>query len=470
MRRNLAALLFGASLFAAPLCGADLAILGQYYGTGVHHYNAGNYLAAHEDLNAAITGGSEDPRAFYFRGLSLLNLGSENEAIADFKKGAELEALDSTGFYQVGRSLERVQGSRRLQLEKYRAAARVALYQKAQEARNQRYEVARGNEAAVLRNTPLAKERSATVAPTPLVAIPKGADQAAAPAAVVPATPMASDPFGSPAAEPATTTPMAEDPFGTPAAEAPATPAPATPAPATPPAADNPFGEPEAAAPATEVPATPAPATPAPATPPAADNPFGEPEAAAPTTDVPATPAPATPPATDDNPFDSSASAPATPPASNQLAIPSEPRIASNTSRAPGRLASVGRALGNVLGKAVGNTVQDAQAAIPNPATLVPPPSANPPAATPMANAPEVTVEENIFDAPVVETPPAGAPTPAPATEPNPFDDNSAAAPSEEANPFDAGTPPVSPTPAPSESNPFDNTPAPPAEANPFDM
>ncbi len=190
-----------------------------------------------------------------------MNLGREPEALADFEKGAELEASDLTGFYQVGKSLERIQGARRLTLEKYRAKARVALLVKQNEAKQRRYELTRMNEAEVRGAKPIGKEvpagtpsKAAPAANPPGAVDPFGgpapatkgadADPFAAPGtpAEKPATPM-DDPFGAPAAKPAEpAAPAPADPFGGPAVEpakpvdpvAPPAVEPAAPAPADP--------------------------------------------------------------------------------------------------------------------------------------------------------------------------------------------------------------------------------------------
>src|SRR5262245_49352041 len=113
------------SLLALACCGApamaDDAALNAMYGSGAHAYFAGNLSSAYDDLSMAIKGGSKDPRAYYFRGVTLLRMGRESEAKADMQKGASLEAADVNQFYPVGKSLERVQGSNRLTLEKYRS-------------------------------------------------------------------------------------------------------------------------------------------------------------------------------------------------------------------------------------------------------------------------------------------------------------------------------------------------------------
>ena len=282
----------------------DNEILTQLYGTGVHEFFAGNYKAAHDDLTSVIDRGTTDPRAYYFRAISYLKLGRPDEAKADMEKGAELESNDIDGAYNVGRALERVQGSGRLMLEKYRLEARLAAHARQQNADRQRYERSKSNELNVLRNrvnVPLDGGPATVEGPrtgesvTPATAEVPVEQPAKTPAA---------DPFGDESAEkPAATTPAA-DPFGEAPAEKPAA-APAadpfggaapTEKPADTPAAapaDDPFG---AAAPADE-PEMKKEDAPAPA-----DDPFGAAApAAAPADDPFGAAAPADAPA--DDPF-----------------------------------------------------------------------------------------------------------------------------------------------------------------------
>lgn len=110
-------------MIAAP-ASAQSSILAEVYGRGVHAYNAGNYASAYELLSMAIDNGIQDPRAHYFRGFAADASGRSYEAEADFQAGAELEARGAFGT-SIGRSLSRIQGHRRLQLESIREKARL---------------------------------------------------------------------------------------------------------------------------------------------------------------------------------------------------------------------------------------------------------------------------------------------------------------------------------------------------------
>ena len=144
------ALLGAASLFA------DEGVLGQKYGGGVHAYFAGDYSGAYEQLTAAVEGGSQDPRTYYFRGLAMLKLGRESEAKQDFQTGASLESRDANKFYNISKSLERVQGSARVELERYRLNARLAVLKEIDRYRKARYEAIQQEESRVLRQQDIA--------------------------------------------------------------------------------------------------------------------------------------------------------------------------------------------------------------------------------------------------------------------------------------------------------------------------
>jgi tetratricopeptide (TPR) repeat protein len=155
-----------ASLSAVSLF-AQEAVLTQEYGSGVHAYFTGDSQQAYESLTAAIQGGSKDPRVFYFRGLTYMMLGRPQEASIDFRKGAELESKDINRFYNVGKALERVQGSARIELEKYRVDARMIALEQAEKIRKARYEAMKREEERVLREQSVAAPEGAEVLPPP---------------------------------------------------------------------------------------------------------------------------------------------------------------------------------------------------------------------------------------------------------------------------------------------------------------
>jgi len=198
---------------------AQSGVLAEMYGRGVHKFYAGNYIDAHKFLTMAIDNGTTDPRAYYFRGLVHEATGREPEAEADFREAARLEALSGTSSL-VNRSLARIQGHTRLEIEEIRQTVR--LEQKANlDARSRaRYEEMQEAESRVLR-TP--RPPAANVPPPPATAPP--ADTRANPFADDPMAEMgeaeidAADALGDPFAEEATPAPAAQpaggdDPFG----------------------------------------------------------------------------------------------------------------------------------------------------------------------------------------------------------------------------------------------------------------
>lgn len=122
------------------------------YGSGVHSFFAGQLARSYDDLTNAIEAGSRDPRVYYFRGLAALRMGRTDEAEADFSTGAELE-LDSKRLMvvDVPRSLERIQGPDRLQLERHRTRARVVVQQRNRRAAENRYRDTQDAQEDVLR-------------------------------------------------------------------------------------------------------------------------------------------------------------------------------------------------------------------------------------------------------------------------------------------------------------------------------
>lgn len=244
LRTSFWVLVAGLVISAASIL-AQESVLSQFYGQGVHKYFMRDYARAFEDFNTAIENGSDDPRCYYFRGLTYLQLGREDEARADFAKGAELEMKSATKFFNVSRALERIQGRQRLIIEEYRAQARLAVMRELEQQRRARYEELRREEARVL-------DRSA-----PPVGIPEVAPQAGTSTAPSAAPPQPAPPApAQPAPAPPTPTPPStapaepQNPFSTesptpmpqPAPAQPAPPAPAQPPqPAPPQPAENPF-------------------------------------------------------------------------------------------------------------------------------------------------------------------------------------------------------------------------------------
>ena len=114
--------------------------LAQVYGGGVQAYFNGEYEKAHALLSQAISLKTPDPRCYYFRGLANTRLGKAEEAAADFKEGARLEALDVGGNYPVSKALTRIQGQTRQLIEISRRQAKIDLKALQEERQRVRYE------------------------------------------------------------------------------------------------------------------------------------------------------------------------------------------------------------------------------------------------------------------------------------------------------------------------------------------
>jgi hypothetical protein len=137
-------------------------VLAELYGSGVHAYFGNDYAKAYDLLSRAINGGLNDPRAYYFRGLTNIATGRPHEAQADFQAGAQIEALGVFG-PAIGRSLVRVQGSQRMQLEQIRQQARLENQAEMAARAQRRYSEVQQAEAQVLREPP--RPRPAPVIP-----------------------------------------------------------------------------------------------------------------------------------------------------------------------------------------------------------------------------------------------------------------------------------------------------------------
>lgn len=165
------------------------AVLNEYYGRGVHAFFSHDDLKAMDLLNRAIAGGSKDPRAYYFRGLTYARQGAKAEAQADFKKAAELEVLGLDRGFRIGRALERIQGPARSEIELARSEARLNAHNAIEQRKQKRYEEFGRDQEGAIRNTKPVSP-GAVVPPPPV---------RPAPPPVKPAPP-ASDPFGDDAA------------------------------------------------------------------------------------------------------------------------------------------------------------------------------------------------------------------------------------------------------------------------------
>lgn len=95
------------------------------YAQAVTAYFAGDYNAADSTLTGLIEDGTNDPRVYYFRGLSRFASENRDAADNDFAAGARLE-YSGVRQINVPRSLERIQGPVRRVLEEFRRDAKRA--------------------------------------------------------------------------------------------------------------------------------------------------------------------------------------------------------------------------------------------------------------------------------------------------------------------------------------------------------
>ena len=112
--------------------------LDEMYGQAVHSFFRGDAWNAEALLNEVIEAGSQDPRAYFFRGLCRSNLGID-VSNSDFEKAAQLE-IDGKKVVNVGKALERIQGQARIAIEKSRSKARLTSRAQLLEIQRTRYE------------------------------------------------------------------------------------------------------------------------------------------------------------------------------------------------------------------------------------------------------------------------------------------------------------------------------------------
>jgi len=187
----LAVVIAGGAPSAAEFVGEEPVAVRNAIGDGMHAYHAGDYDRAYDDLTNAIEAGTDDPRAYYFRGLAALRLGRTSEAEADFTTGADRELVTGS-MRRASQSLERVQGTDRLSLERFRARARLGQLQREREHYGRRYSTIEDASGDVRR-----RRRPEDIRPE-LVA-PRGRPMEDLPAAGVEEVPAPAGKAGSPA-------------------------------------------------------------------------------------------------------------------------------------------------------------------------------------------------------------------------------------------------------------------------------
>ncbi len=101
----------------------------QYFGKGLHAFWSQSYAEAEAQFKKAVQSYNLDARYQYYLGMALLaQKGSGKRAAAyhAFEQGARLEAANRPSVNDVNASLERVQGSLRALVDRYRQQAIVA--------------------------------------------------------------------------------------------------------------------------------------------------------------------------------------------------------------------------------------------------------------------------------------------------------------------------------------------------------
>jgi hypothetical protein len=90
------------------------------YMAGVQSYWAGAYERAEEQFLTAIRNDNRDARYHYYLGLTRLSLRKQSAAQQDFERGADMERQGRPSRAAVNAALERIQGSMRQSVERYR--------------------------------------------------------------------------------------------------------------------------------------------------------------------------------------------------------------------------------------------------------------------------------------------------------------------------------------------------------------
>src|SRR4051812_36257489 len=166
----------------------DFGAADTLYSSGVQAYFGGRPAEAETSFTSLLRIDPNDPRAFYFRALSRMQQGRQEEARSDMEIGAQMEAR-SPNRYDIGKILERVQGPTRLTLEKYRSAARTAA------SMNPPRGAIRAPDATVLRErrvVPLEQFSGARIPQS--VVVPLAAPVTTTPPAAAPSKPLVNKP------------------------------------------------------------------------------------------------------------------------------------------------------------------------------------------------------------------------------------------------------------------------------------
>lgn len=94
----------------------------KHYSRGVQYFNQGRYGEAQQEFDLATGYAPRDARIYFMRGMSKMRMGASYDAESDFQIGASVEVQYGRG--DVGVALQRLQGSERLMIERYRREAK----------------------------------------------------------------------------------------------------------------------------------------------------------------------------------------------------------------------------------------------------------------------------------------------------------------------------------------------------------
>lgn len=118
-------LMIGMLLGMMPALGSAQAtdrLASKHYARGVQYFHQGRYGEAQQELDLATGYAPNDARIYFMRGMSKMRMGASYDAEADFQMGASIEVEHGRG--DVGVALQRLQGSERLTIERYRREAK----------------------------------------------------------------------------------------------------------------------------------------------------------------------------------------------------------------------------------------------------------------------------------------------------------------------------------------------------------
>jgi tetratricopeptide (TPR) repeat protein len=92
----------------------------RQFNQGLEDFVAGRFADAEQAFAAAILLNNADARFYYYEGLARVQQGKAEQAVEDFRQGADLERRNKPNPKAVDASLERVQGKLRQAVTEYR--------------------------------------------------------------------------------------------------------------------------------------------------------------------------------------------------------------------------------------------------------------------------------------------------------------------------------------------------------------